>query len=279
MNKLFEILIKRAGLIKIIVIALLIFIVGYGYENMVRVEPNYEGVMMSNYGRNGREDFKVVTGRQWTLLPGTRLYQVPMFETSGDPDKVTISAKDAGVFTVDPSYQYQPIRGKGVDIVFSYKHLGVENPEVMLENVEKAILNKLVVNAYREEAREYTTDGLMNNLNEFEKKVETRLKKDFEAKYFGLTNLTSGLKPPKSMEDAIERRNNMILEKEKVENEVKVAKMNLEKARIEAETNKVKSKGLDEKLLQEKWIDAIRETENKVIITDGKAPTPIIIKE
>ena len=279
MNKLFEILIKRAGLIKIIVIVLLIFIVGYGYENMVRVEPNYEGVMMSNYGRNGREDFKVVTGRQWTLLPGTRLYQVPMFETSGDPDKVTISAKDAGVFTVDPSYQYQPIRGKGVDIVFSYKHLGVENPEVMLENVEKAILNKLVVNAYREEAREYTTDGLMNNLNEFEKKVETRLKKDFEAKYFGLTNLTSGLKPPKSMEDAIERRNNMILEKEKVENEVKVAKMNLEKARIEAETNKVKSKGLDEKLLQEKWIDAIRETDNKVIITDGKAPTPIIIKE
>ena len=279
MNKLFEILIKRAGLIKIIVIALLIFIVGYGYDNMVRVEPNYEGVMMSNYGRNGREDFKVVTGRQWTLLPGTRLYQVPMFETSGDPDKVTISAKDAGVFTVDPSYQYQPIRGKGVDIVFSYKHLGVENPEVMLENVEKAILNKLVVNAYREEAREYTTDGLMNNLNEFEKKVETRLKKDFEAKYFGLTNLTSGLKPPKSMEDAIERRNNMVLEKEKVENEVKVAKMNLEKARIEAETNKVKSKGLDEKLLQEKWIDAIRETDNKVIITDGKAPTPIIIKE
>ena len=175
MNKLFEVLIKRAGLIKIIVIALLIFIVGYGYMNMVRVEPNYEGVMMSNYGRNGREDFKVVTGRQWTLLPGTRLYQVPMFETSGDPDKVTISAKDAGVFTVDPSYQYQPIRGKGVDIVFSYKHLGVENPEVMLENVEKAILNKLVVNAYREEAREYTTDGLMNNLNEFEKKVETRL--------------------------------------------------------------------------------------------------------
>ena len=279
MNRLFEILIKRAGLIKIIVIALLIFIVGYGYKNMVRVEPNYEGVMMSNYGRNGREDFKVVTGRQWTLLPGTRLYQVPMFETSGDPDKVTISAKDAGVFTVDPSYQYQPIRGKGVDIVFSYKHLGVENPEVMLENVEKAILNKLVVNAYREEAREYTTDGLMNNLNEFENKVETRLKKDFEAKYFGLTNLTSGLKPPKSMEDAIERRNNMILEKEKVENEVKVAKMNLEKARIEAETNKVKSKGLDEKLLQEKWIDAIRETDNKVIITDGKAPTPIIIKE
>jgi len=279
MNNMFEFLIKKLHVIKLVVLALIIAVVWYGYRSMVRVEPNYEGVMMSNFGRNGKSDFKVVTGRQWTLLPGTRLYQVPMFETSGDPDEVTISAKDAGVFTVDPSYQYQPIRGKGVDIVFSYKHLGVEDPKVMLDNVEVSILNKLVVNAYREEAREYTTDGLMNNLNEFEKKVESRLKMDFEAKHFQLTNLTSGLKPPKSMEDAIERRNNMILEKEKVQNELEVSKMNLEKARIEAETNKVKSKGLDEKLLQEKWIDAIRETENKVIITDGKVPAPIIIKE
>lgn len=108
----FEILIKKLHIIKLAVLALIIAVVGYGYESIVRVEPNYEGVMMSNFGRNGKSDFKVVTGRQWTLLPGMRLYQVPMFETSGDPDKVTISAKDAGVFTVDPSYQYQPIRGK-----------------------------------------------------------------------------------------------------------------------------------------------------------------------
>ena len=114
-----------------------------------RVEPNYEGVLMSNYGRNGKSDFIVVTGKQWTMSPGTELYQVPMFETSGDPSGLTISAKDAGVFTVDPSYQYQPIRGKGVDIVFNYKHLGINEPEVMMDNVEAAILNKLVTNAYR----------------------------------------------------------------------------------------------------------------------------------
>lgn len=122
-----------------------------------RVEPNYEGVLMENYGRNGMNDFKTVTGRQWTFWPGTTLYQVPMFETSGDPSEVTINAKDAGVFSVDPSYQYQPIRGKGVAIVFNYKHLGINQPEVMMDNVEASILNKLVTNAYREEARNYTT--------------------------------------------------------------------------------------------------------------------------
>ncbi|MGV4614587.1 SPFH domain-containing protein, partial [Ornithobacterium rhinotracheale] len=135
------------------------------FNSCSRVEPNYEGVLMENYGRNGKEDFHTVVGRQWVIFPGTSLYQVPMFETSGDPQQVTINAKDAGVFQVDPSYQYQAIRGKGIDIVFNYKHLGITEPEVMMNNVEEAILNKLVINAYREEARNYTTDSLMNNLN------------------------------------------------------------------------------------------------------------------
>lgn len=241
-----------------------------------RVEPNYEGVLMSNYGRNGKSDFTVVTGKQWTMSPGTELYQVPMFETSGDPSGLTISAKDAGVFTVDPSYQYQPIRGKGVDIVFNYKHLGINEPEVMMDNVEAAILNKLVTNAYREEARGYTTDSLMNNLNSYEKQVEIRLKKDFESKFFQLNNLTSGLKPPVSMAKAIESRNNAIQQAEQVKNELQVSRMNLEKAKIDAEANRVRAQGLDAKILQEKWIEAIRNSKNKVIITDGK--TPVILQ-
>ena len=250
-------------------------LVGLTIISCSRVEPNYEGVLMSNYGRNGKTDFTVVTGKQWTMSPGTELYQVPMFETSGDPNAVTISAKDAGVFTVDPSYQYQPFRGKGVDIVFNYKHLGINEPEVMMDNVENAILNKLVTNAYREEARGYTTDSLMNNLNSYERQVEIRLKKDFEGKFFQLNNLTSGLKPPSSMAQAIENRNNAIQQAEQVKNELQVSKMNLEKAKIDAEANRVRAEGLDSKILQEKWIEAIRNTKNKVIITDGK--TPVII--
>lgn len=250
-------------------------LVGLTIISCSRVEPNYEGVLMSNYGRNGKTDFTVVTGKQWTMWPGTELYQVPMFETSGDPNAVTISAKDAGVFTVDPSYQYQPFRGKGVDIVFNYKHLGINEPEVMMDNVENAILNKLVTNAYREEARGYTTDSLMNNLNSYERQVEIRLKKDFEGKFFQLNNLTSGLKPPSSMAQAIENRNNAIQQAEQVKNELQVSKMNLEKAKIDAEANRVRAEGLDSKILQEKWIEAIRNTKNKVIITDGK--TPVII--
>jgi regulator of protease activity HflC (stomatin/prohibitin superfamily) len=164
----------------------------------------------------------------------------------------------------------------GVDIVFNYKHLGVDEPEVMFEQLEKTILNKLVVNAYREEARKYTTDSLMNNLNTYEKLVEERLIKEFEAKFMHLENLTSGLRPPASMAKAIEERNNAIQKANQIENEVKVAKMELEKARIDQQTNEIKSKGLTKEILLEKWINAVRySTNSKLIITDGK--TPVLI--
>lgn len=263
----------RNSIFKVVLIALTIATA----TSCSRVEPNYEGVLMENYGRNGKEDFKTVTGKQWVISPGVELYQVPMYETSGDPEAVKINAKDAGEFTVDPSYQFQPIRGKGIDIVFNYKHLGISNPSVMMDNVEDAILNRLVINAFREEARNYSTDSLMNNLNTFEKQVEVRLAKEFEEKHFELKNLTSGLKPPQSMARAIEDRNNAIQQAEKVKNELNVAKMELEKAKIEAEANRVKSQGLDARILQARWIEAIKNTSNKVIITDGK--TPMILQQ
>jgi len=260
----------------IAVVAGLVFIVLL-VNSCSRVEPNYEGVLMTNYGRNGKTDFRSVTGRQNTLMPGTTLYQVPMFEQKGDPTSVVITAKDAGVFSVDPTYTYQPVRGKGIEIVFNYKHVGVAEPNVMMDNIENAVLNQLVINAYREEARNYTTDSLMNNLNSFEQNVEHRLMADFERKFFVLNNLTSGLKPPESMAHAIEARNNAIQQAEQVKNELQVAQMNLEKAKIDAEANRVRAAGLDAKVLQEKWIEAIRNTDNKVIITDGR--TPVILNQ
>jgi hypothetical protein len=74
------------------------------------------------------------------------------------------------------------------------------------------------------------------------------------------------------MADAIERRNNAKQQAEQVKNELEVSRMNLEKARIDAEANKVRTTGLSKENLTEKWIDAIKTTNNKVIITDGKVP-------
>jgi hypothetical protein len=230
---------------------------------------------MTEYGRNGINSFKIVTGAQGILGPGSELYQVPMWEQAGDPDVVEITAKDAGVFTVDPSYTYTPIRGKGAEIVFNYKNYRIQNPETFFDNVEANVLNKRVTDAYREEARNYTTDSLMNNLGKFELSVQSRLKEEFKTKFFDLTTLTSGLKPPASMLKAVEDRNKAIQEANRVKNELETSRMLLEKAKIDAETNKVQSVGLTREILMQQYIEMLGKTSNKVIITDGR--TPVIL--
>jgi regulator of protease activity HflC (stomatin/prohibitin superfamily) len=238
-----------------------------------RPEPNYEGVLMSDYGRNGIESFKTVTGAQGMLGPGTELYQVPMFEDKGDCEPMKVSTRDAGVFTVDPSYTYQATRGKGPNIILNYKHLGTGDS--FFDNIEDRVLDKLVTDAFRERSRFYTTDSLMNNLGQFETEVEEILKGKFANKFFTLNTLTSGLTPPKSMADAIEARNNAIQKANEVKNQLETSRMLLEKARIDAETNRVQSSGLTKEVLAQQWIEAIRTSKNRIIITDGKTPVMI----
>ena len=48
-----------------------------------RVAPNYAGVLMEDFGKNGKEDFSIVSGRVNVMAPGTELFQVPLFDQRG----------------------------------------------------------------------------------------------------------------------------------------------------------------------------------------------------
>ena len=115
----------------------------------------------------------------------------------------------------------------------------------------------------------------MNYLGNFEKSVESVLTAKFNKKGFTLNTLTSGLTPPRSMAQAIEARNNAVQQANQVKNELETSKMYLEKAKIDAQTNRMKSSGLTKEVLTEKYIEMLKVTKNKVYITDGK--TPIIL--
>jgi len=230
-----------------------------------RVPPNHEGVLMENYGRNGMDDFSLVTGRQSTVAPGTELYTVPMFEQRGDCKTLTVFTKDASQFTIDPLYVYQPTRGKGIEIIFNYKHLN-KSEETFFENIEENILNSRVLNAYREVARDYTTDSLMGNVADFENRVNVRLKTEFATSYFDLKEITSNLTPPASMIKTIEARNNAIQQAIQVENELRVAEARAKKLMVEAQAesdaNRLRQQTLTSLLVQQLFIEK----------WDGKTP-------
>jgi antitoxin component YwqK of YwqJK toxin-antitoxin module len=133
----------------------------------------------------------------------------------------------------------------------------------------------LVTDAYRETARTYTTDSLMANMNQFEKQVEARLQTEFTKNFFILENLTSGLTPPKSLTDEIERTNAALQRKRTIANEIENSKMENQKALIDAKTNEAKSQGLTKEVLTDRYIQMLQGVE-KVYITDGK--TPIIMQ-
>lgn len=238
-----------------------------------RPESNKEGVLMTEYGRNGINSFKVVTGAQGPLFWGSELYEVPMWEQAGNPSKMDVLTRDNSVFTVDPSYTYKAIRTHGPSIVFLYKNYDLSNEDDFFNKIEANILNKRILDTYRDEARKYTTaDSLMNNVALYEIAVKAELSKVFASKHFSLETLTSGLTPPPSMIRAIEARNIAIQEANTVENQLNTSKKLQEKAKIDAETNRINAAGLDNRILAARWINAIRYTQNKVIITDGKTP-------
>jgi hypothetical protein len=120
-----------------------------------------------------------------------------------------------------------------------------------MDNIEDQVLNHLILIAYWDEARGYTIDSLLNYLGTYEKQIEVRLGTEFENKSFTIKPLTSGLKPPKRMIDAIEQRNNATQQAEQVKNELAVSEMQFRKARIDAEANRVKSAGLTKEVLHQ----------------------------
>jgi hypothetical protein len=195
-----------------------------------------------------------------------------MYEQTADVEAITVRTQDGGAFTTDPKYTYEPIRGMGVDIIFNYKHVGATGDEAMMDNIELRVLSPLVLNAYRDVARLYSTDSMMFNMGMYEAQVQDTLSKVFERKFFHLTSLTSGLVPPESMTQAIEARNNAKIRAEQTKNEQEIARMELEKARIEQQTNQVKSQGLTKEILQQQFIWALGQGNNKVILTDGRTP-------
>lgn len=230
-----------------------------------RPNPNYEGVLMTNCGSNGINDFKTVTGSQGVLGPCSTLYQVPMFEQTGEAIKDKIVSKEGGVFDIEPLYTYSAIRGKGPQIVHSYKH--TSSQDVMdMDAIEDKTLDPALLNIYREVAREYSTDSLLNNVNQYEKEVEQLAATEFRTRFFDLKNLTSNLKPPTKLVDAIESRDADRQKISAMQNEIELSKLRLEKERLETQINQEKARGLSKELIQMEYIEAIKNAD-QVIIT------------
>ncbi len=105
----------------------------------------------------------------------------------------------------------------------------------------------------------YTTDEIVSNREKFETDVQKTLSAVLEAEGFKLEQLTSGLKYPQTIVDAVNSKNKAVQDAMKVENELRVTEAQAKKLIVQAEAekraNELKQTSLTPMLIQQQFID------------------------
>lgn len=211
-----------------------------------RVAPNYQGVLMSNYGKDGKSDFSLQKGRVWTAAPGTELFQVPLWEQRGDfGDRVLhLKAADNTEFASSPVYSFKAIENRCVDVVFENKQLG--SGDNFMEALMDNILETKIYDIMKEVSRSYTTESLMATTTLpdgtttsgsliFEKAVQAIVQKEFEAKGLELMTFSCQLQFTEAVTKKIDSRNEVNTNISVIDQKIVEQTRNLELAKITAE--------------------------------------------
>lgn len=140
------------------------------------------------------------------------------------------------------------------------------NSNVIIMNIRSAVRN------------EFTRFNSLQTYNErgkIEKNIYNSLVKDFKSKCVIIDDVS--LPSIKYSDDIVEsfnayQKKSVEIENAKADKEKALieAEKKVEVAKKEAEANKIQSSELSGQILAEKYIEALRNTQNKVIITNGK---------
>jgi len=228
-----------------------------------RVEPNYAGVLMENYGKNGKDDFSLQKGRVQDWAWGTQLYQVPLWEQRAGVEAVLeLKAADNTAFSSKPVYSYKVIEKRAIDVVFDNKQLG--NGSDFMKSLENNILETKVYDIMKEESRKYTTDELMANGGslKFENAVQDIVKKEFESRGLELISFSAQLNFSEKVTAKIDSRNEVNTNITVLDQQIEEQKKRNELEELIKEQNIIKSQGITQQLLQQQFIEK----------WDGKTP-------
>lgn len=236
---------------------MLLVIVVLGLVSCERVAPNYYGVLMENYGKNGKSDYTKQQGRVSTLGAGVELFQVPAFEQRADfEDRVLhLKAADNTEFTSKPLYSYKAMENRVVDLVFQNSRLG--SGDDFMKALENNVLEPHIYDLIKEESRKYVTDTLMANGGSlrFEDAVQTVVKKSFEDKGLELVTFSCNLDFSEKVKAKIDNRNEVNTNITVLDQQIAEQRKRNELAELQAQENIIKSKGITQELLQQQAIE------------------------
>lgn len=245
-----------------------------------RVAPNYYGVLMENYGKNGKSDYTEQQGRVNTMSPGTELFQVPAWvqrgqftDDSGNDRLLKVKAADNTEFTSKPLYSYKVIKNRQVDVVFQNARLGSGSD--FIQALEDNVLEPTIYDVIKEVSRSYTTDQLMANGGslKFEQHVQSIVKKEFEKSGLELKNFSLNLDFSNKVKAKIDSRNEVNTNISVLDQQIAEQKKRNELEQLITEQALIRSKGLTEEILRER---AIRKWNGELPTTISGSNLPFV---
>lgn len=227
-----------------------------------RIDAGYEGIKVNLYGDDkGVGDVNLCTGAQWYNPFTTEIHEYPTFVQTIDYQAFTVNAKDGSEFTVDPTVSLKIVDGKSPEVFKKYRK--------PLDEVINGTLYNYVKDAFRIQLNKFTTDDIVSKRDSIEIAVEKQLSEALIKENFQLEQLTSGLKYPKTIVEAVNAKNKAIQEAQRALNEVEVKKAEAEKmlvqARAEKEANELRTQALTPAILEQMWIEKWNGTVPSVI--------------
>jgi regulator of protease activity HflC (stomatin/prohibitin superfamily) len=202
----------------------------------------------------------------------TSVFTYPTYIQRKNYEAFNVNAKDASVFSMDPTIAYRINPEKACDIFTKYRK--------GIEDLENGYIRTCIYEAYRTCANQYTSDSLMSNRANFESDVRRRLENSLMAEGFIVEEFTSQITPPTSLAQMINEKNAAVQSALKAENKVKEAeaeaKIKIAEARGAAEAMQIKADAeayynrtiaasLSPLIVQEDWIEKWNGTVPQVV--------------
>jgi hypothetical protein len=241
----------KTRLILVIVCVLAFFGSATLITSCERIDAGHEGVKVNLYGTDkGIDNIAIVTGTVWYNPFTETIVEYPIFVKTYDYEPFTVNARDGSPFVVDPTISLNIKPGASPYIYGKYRKT--------IDEIAITVILNHIKDAFRIQMNKYTTDSLISARQVFENAVQITIDTLFSTEGLKLQQLTTGLKYPTSIENAINQKNEIIQQTMRVENELKKteaeARIKLVQAEADMKANQMRQSTLTPLLIQQEFI-------------------------
>lgn len=185
-----------------------------------------------------------------------------------DRPEITVSTSDKVPSNLDIAVRYSVDENTVGEIYTAYKTESAFFQRLISQDISSIV---------KDSAGAYTIDTLLGNRAKFSKDIEDNLKKRWSGKGIIVENVAlQTIRPPQTILDRITKSQEAQQQLAQTQAATKVKEEEAKQKRIEAQgtadANKILNNSLTDKIIQEKYIDALKNGKNIYMIPEGSTP-------